>query len=189
MNWPRALFTVCLIAGLAACAPWTRITPETRLETRSGDYRLELPLGWVKQTGGANDLFLTRDGPALNVIAVARQPHTHKLRYTRRETSPELLPHELAELIIAEWKNTPATANIEILAAAPLLLDGRPAVRVQGRYRNERGLPIERVVVTLVDARGRLTLFYEAPAIVYFQRGLPDFEGMVASLRFPPPQP
>ncbi|MEW6413753.1 MAG: hypothetical protein AB1482_00685 [Pseudomonadota bacterium] len=185
MSVRRRLVTVGLVASLTtACAPWTRVDPATRLETRADDYSVELPLGWVRQTAGANDIFITRDGPALNYIAVARQPHTRKLPYTRRETRADLLPHELAELVVAEWKGAEATANMEIVATRPLLLDGRPAVRVQGRYKNARGLPIERVVVALVDARGRLTLFYEAPAIVYFQRGLPDFEAMVASLRF-----
>ena len=185
----RRFVAVCLLVSLAACAPWTRIDPTTRLETRSDDYSIELPVGWVKQTAGANDIFITRDGPALNYIAVARQPHTRKLPYTKRETRADLLPHELAELVVAEWKSAEATANMEIVSNAPLLLDGKPAVRVQGRYKNERGLPIERVVVTLVDPRGRLTLFYEAPSIVYFQRGLPDFEAMLASLRFRPAAP
>ena len=40
-------------------------------------------------------------------------------------------------------------------------------------------------MVALVDARGRLSLLYEAPAIVYIQSGLPAFEAMLASLRFP----
>jgi hypothetical protein len=39
-------------------------------------------------------------------------------------------------------------------------------------------------MVGLVDAKGRLSIQYEAPAIVYFQRGLADFEAMLASVRF-----
>lgn len=191
MSLIRALVAACLLVSLAACAPWARIDPGGRLETRADDYSVELPVGWVKQTGGPNDLFITRDGPALNFIIVARQPHSRKLPQTKRETRADLLPHELAELVIAEWKGTEATANLEVVSSAPLLLDGRPAVRVHGRYKNERGLPIDRVIVVLADARGRLTLFYEAPAIVYFQRGLPDFDTMVTSLRFraPPAKP
>ena len=36
----------------------------------------------------------------------------------------------------------------------------------------------------VVDAKGRLSITYEAPAIVYFQRGLADFEAVVTSVRF-----
>jgi len=39
-------------------------------------------------------------------------------------------------------------------------------------------------MVALIDAKDRLSIQYEAPAIVYFQRGLADFEAMVASVRF-----
>ena len=184
MTLCRSLAIGLLIASLAACAPWTRVDQASRLETRRDDYTLELPLGWVRHTASANDFFVTRDGPALNYIVVNRQPHDKKLPHTKRETRADMLPHEIAELTLAEWKSAESTANIEVVSNAPVMLGGRPAVRVHVRYKNERGLPIERVMVALVDAKGRLSIQYEAPAIVYFQRGLADFEAMVASVRF-----
>jgi hypothetical protein len=39
-------------------------------------------------------------------------------------------------------------------------------------------------MVGLMDAKGRLSIQYEAPAIVYFQHGLADFEAMLASVQF-----
>jgi hypothetical protein len=184
MSLRRSLAIGLLLASLAACTPWTRVDPSTRIETRGDDYTLELPLGWVRGSSDSNGVFVTRDGPALNYIVVSRAPHDRKLPHTKRETRADMLPHELAELAIAEWKGSEATANLEVLSNTPVLLGGKPAVRVHIRYKNERGLPIERVMVALVDARGRLTIQYEAPAIVYFQRGLPDFEAMLASVRF-----
>lgn len=184
MTLCRSLAIGLLIASLAACAPWTRVDQASRLETKRDDYTLELPLGWVRHTASANDFFVTRDGPALNYIVVNRQPHDKKLPHTKRETRADMLPHEIAELTLAEWKSAESTANLEVISNAPVMLGGRPAVRVHVRYKNERGLPIERVMVALVDTKGRLSIQYEAPAIVYFQRGLADFEAMVASVRF-----
>lgn len=184
MTLSRRLVAGLLLAGLAACAPWARIDQEGRLESRRSDYTLELPLGWVKRTADTNDFFVTRDGPALNYIVVNRQPHDRKLPRTKRETRADMLPHEVAELAIAEWKSSEATANLQLLSNKPVLLGGKPAVRVHIRYKNDRGLPIERIMVGLVDAKGRLSLQYEAPAIVYFQRGLADFEAMLASVQF-----
>ena len=180
----RSLAFGLLLASLAACTPWTRVDQASRLEARQDDYTLELPLGWVRHTASGNDFYVTRDGPALNYIVVTRQPHDKKLPHTKRETRPDMLPHEVAELAIAEWKGTEATANLEVVSNTPAMLGGKPAVRIHIRYRNDRGLPIERVMVALFDAKGRLTIQYEAPAIVYFQRGLADFEAMVASVRF-----
>ncbi len=184
MTLPHRFTIGLLLLGLAACTPWTRVDPGSRTETKRDDYTLELPLGWVKRTANINDFFVTRDGPALNYIVVNRQPHDRKLPHTKRETRPDMLPHEIAELAIAEWKSSEATANLDVLSNTPVMVGGRPAARVHIRYKNDRGLPIERVMVGLVDAKGRLSIQYEAPAIVYFQRGLPDFEAMVASVRF-----
>lgn len=186
MTLSRALVVAFLTASLAACAPWQRVDPADRSATKRDDYTLELPAGWVRRTADSNDVFVTRDGPALNYIVVARQPHDRKLPRTQRATAADMLPHELGELAIAEWRRSDATANLEVLANAPTRIGGRPAVRVHVRYRNERGLPIERLMVALVDARGRLSLLYEAPAIVYFPRGLADFEALLASVRFSP---
>lgn len=185
MTLRRSLVIGLALASLAACtAPWTRVEQDTRIESRRDDYTLELPLGWVRHAADSNDFFVTRDGPALNYIVVNRQPHDRKLPHTKRETRADMLPHELAELAIAEWRSSEATANLEVLSNTPVRVDGKPAVRVHIRYKNERGLPIERLMVALVDARGRWSIQYEAPSIVYFQRGLPDFEAMLASVRF-----
>lgn len=187
MKLRRRLALTLLVTSLAACTPWTRVDPTTRSEQRHGDFALDLPVGWVRNNATRADaIFITRDGPALNYILVVREPHGKKLGRIKRETRPDMLPHELAEMAIAEWKSHEATANLEVVSNTPTRLDGRPAVRVHIRYKNDRGLPIDRLLVALVDTRGRLTLLYEAPAIVYFQRGLPDFEAMVASLRLPP---
>lgn len=187
MTLTRLLTLGLLITSLAACTPWTRVDPGSRNESKRDDYTIDLPLGWVKRTADSNDLFVTRDGPALNYIVVNRQPHDRKLPRTKRETRADMLPHELAELAIAEWKGYDATANLQVLSNTATLLDGQPAARIHIRYKNDRGLPIERVMVGLVDAKGRLTLQYEAPAIVYFQRNLADFDAMVASIRFTRP--
>lgn len=183
MTLRRTLFLGLLLASLTACTPWTRVDSSSRVEAKTSDYSVELPLGWVKATDNSSGTFITRDGPALNAIVITRQPHDVKLPRTKRTTSADMLPHELAELALAEWKSNDATANLEVVSNTPTTLGGQPAVRLHIRYKNERGLPIERIMIGMVDAKGRLTLQYEAPGIIYFQRSLPDFEAMAASVR------
>ena len=185
----RLLLVLTLTLLVSACAPWSRVEPDSRTFEKRGDYTLEQPSGWVRRTADVNDLFITRDGPALNTIVIARQPHDRKLPRTKRETRADMLPVELAELALAEWRSHDATALLEVVSNTPTLLDGLPATRIHIQYLNERGLPIERVMVARVDARGRLSLLYEAPAIVYFERGLPAFEALLTSLRFVRPIP
>lgn len=183
MTLRRTLLLGLLLASLAACTTMTRVDSSNRVETKSSDYSVELPLGWVKFSDSSSGTFITRDGPALNAIVISRQPHDVKLPRTKRATRVDMLPHELAELALAEWKSNEATANLDVISNTPTTLGGQPAVRIHIRYKNERGLPIERVMIGMIDAKGRLTLQYEAPGIVYFQRSLPDFEAMAASVR------
>ena len=66
-------------------------------------------------------------------------------------------------------------ANHQRLTNAPMLLGGEPAVRVRIRYKDGRGLPIGQIMVGQVDAKIRRSIQYDAPAIVYFQRGITRF--------------
>ena len=183
MTLRHTLLISLLLASLTACTTWTRVDSSNQEKTRTSDYSVELPLGWVKFSDSSSGTFITRDGPALNAIVISRQPHDVKLPRTKRTTRADMLPHELAELALAEWKSNESTANLDVISNTPTSLGGQPAVRLHIRYKNERGLPIERVMIGMVDAKGRLTLQYEAPGIVYFQRSLPDFDAMAASVR------
>lgn len=176
--------TSALLLGLAlsACAPWSAIDPDSRSITIKDDYTLEAPLGWVKRNYDIYDVFLSRDGPLLNFIAVWRQKHDVELKRTKRTTKPDLLPHEVAELVIAEQKAGEKLGGFVVLSNRLVSLGGKPAVRVHTRWKTERGLPIERLTYALLDQKGRLALIYEAPGLVYFPKGLADFEAMVKTL-------
>lgn len=181
----KSLLVVMLVASLAGCAGWERVGPgNAGFEARKSDYTLTQPEGWVRRAGTPNDLVLTRDGPALNLIVVDREPHDRKLPGTKRTTRADMLPIELAELAVAEWKSRGDSEQVDVLSNTPATLGGTPGVRLHIRWKNERGLPIDNLVYALVDTKGRLSLIYQAPAIVYFERGLPAFEAMAASLRF-----
>lgn len=181
----KRVLVLFVIASLVGCTPWARVDPaNARFESGKGDFSLTQPAGWVRRTADANTLFLTRDGPALNVIVVNRQPHDQKLPATKRETRADMLPIELAELAIAEWKNAGDTENLVVVSNTPAVVGGKPAVRLHIRWKNERGLPIDRLSYALADDKGRFSLQFQAPALVYYARGLADFEAMVASVRF-----
>jgi hypothetical protein len=84
--------------------------------------------------------------------------HDIKLPHTKRITRGDMLPHELAELALAEWKSSDATATASVFQHPRQ--PRRPARRAFAHpLQNERGLPIERV---MIDAKDRLILQYEA---------------------------
>jgi hypothetical protein len=177
----RALFLTLLIAG---CAPWSAVDPNSRLIKVKDDYSLEAPLGWVRRNYDVYDVFLSRDGPLLNFIAIDREKHDRELPRTKRKTSADLLPQEVAELVIAEQKAVDSRGSFTVLSNQPATLGGRTGVRVHTRWKNERGLPIERLTYALVDPKGRLAFIYEAPGLVYFPKAVADFEAAVKTVAF-----
>jgi hypothetical protein len=173
------LLLLMLIAG---CAPWAAVDSTNRLIKVKGDYTLEAPIGWVRRNFDVYDVFISRDGPSLNFIAIDREKHQRELPLTKRKTSADMLPHEVAELVIAEQKAVDSRGSFSVLSSQPAMLNGKPAVRVHTRWKNERGLPIERLTYALVDLKGRLAFIYEAPGLVYFQKRVADFDAMVKTL-------
>lgn len=167
---------------LSACANWSAIDTGSQDITVKEDYTLQAPTGWVKRNYGKYDVFLSRNGPLLNYIAVRRQAHDDELPRIKRKTSAQLLPSDLAELVIAEQKNNNNLSDFHVISNTPARLDGHPGIRVQTQWKTDRGLVIDRLTYALVDQKGRLFLIYEAPELAYYQNGLADFETMVSSL-------
>lgn len=178
------LSALLLLALLAACTPWSAVDPNDRSITIRKDFSFEAPKGWVRRNFDVYEAFLSRDGPLLNFIAINREQHDRELARTKRTTTAELLPHEVAELVIAEQKAGGARGAFSVLSNRPALIGGKPAVRVHTRWKTDRGLPIERLTYALVDQKGRLAFIYEAPGLVYFPKGLADFEAMMKSVVF-----
>lgn len=178
------LSVLLLLLALAACAPWSAIDPNNRNITVKEDFSLTAPLGWVRKNYNIYEVFLSRDGPLLNFIAVNREDHDRELARTKRTTKPDLLPQEIAELVIAEQKAIESRGAFTVLSNSPARIGGKPAVRVHTRWKTERGLWIERLTYALVDQKGRLAFIYESPGLVYFPKGLPDFEAMMKSVVF-----
>lgn len=180
----RLLLSLFLILLVAGCAPWSAVDPNSRFIRVKDDYSLEAPLGWVRRNYDIYDVFLSRDGPLLNFIAIDREKHDRELPRTKRKTSADLLPQEVAELVIAEQKSVDSRGSFMVLSNQPATLGGKPAVRVHTRWKNGRGLPIERLTYALVDQKGRLAFFYEAPGLVYFPKAVADFEASIKTVAF-----
>ncbi len=177
-----------LTLALGACAPWSAIEPNNRSITIKDDYVLEAPVGWVRRNYDVYDIFISRDGPLLNFIATSRDKHDRELVHTKRTTNPNLLPQEVAELVIAEQKGSESHGAFTVISNRPASIGGKPAVRVHTRWKTDRGLPIERLTYAMVDKKGRLAFIYEAPGLVYFPKGLADFEAMMKSVIFLSPK-
>jgi hypothetical protein len=162
----------------------------TRVDTPLNDgpdksYTVELPVGWIKQATPDNrTLVASRNGFLLEIIAIIKRPPKEAFPGIKKAAIPELLPAELAELQIAEIKSQDAfTAALTVVENEPADIAGHQGFRVQVRYKNNRGLEIQRVVYGFADKSAYSDLWFGAPMLYYFDTYYPDFQKAVASFQ------
>lgn len=178
------LSTVCLALLLSGCvtATWTRVE-QSQMTGPDRAFTIEAPAGWVHAAYLKNQVFLTRDGPAVQFIRVMRTPHAEAFAVVNKDSAPDMLPSELAELVVAELKAGTSRIGLEVVESVPRQVAGHPGFRLHLRFRDERGLRYEIAVCGFAADEGFFTVLYHAPTLHYFRRDLPEFERVVASLR------
>ncbi len=95
-----------------------------------------------------------------------------------------MLPAELAELEIAEIKSQDQfTAALTVVENEPADIAGQEGFRIRLRYKNNRGLEIQRVVYAARRQVRVLPDELRAPTLYYFDTYYPDFQKAVASFQ------
>lgn len=103
---------------------------------KASGYTIQYPAGWrwIKMPFG-DETVATRDGIWLQQIFVDFRKHKNAFRALKQDSTPEMMPQELAEKYVAEMAAASSLQNMEILSNEPALLAGRPAFRVHVAYR------------------------------------------------------
>lgn len=190
MNRPHRVVLLVLVVLLASCAvtQWTRID-ETNRAYKGEHFSISLPDGWLR-LGGEDRLLLSKDGPDLQRIFVEYRPHENAFEQLEKDSSPMMLPSELAELTVAELKQSQegGLPSLEILRNEPLDIAGHLGFGLHLAYRTDSGLRVEMLVRGFVDQQGLYLVIYRAPTLHFFDRDRPAFEALTASLRVRTPQ-
>ncbi len=167
---------------LAGCAVWTRVDNPT-LAGPGDAYFVDAPVGWVQLSLYSDGIRVTRDGFQIQLADVTLTPHDKQLPLTKKTSSPSMLPTELAELIVAEMRSTPAFANLTVKETTPAQVAGLNGFRLIAQVRNERGVAYSIALYGVALPKGRLVFHFQAIDRFFFQRDLPAFEQMMRSYR------
>ena len=181
---PYHLFVMLLVGILAGCAgPWVRIDG-AKTQYRGTHYTVTLPAGWVRFEEDDTTL-LSRDGPDLQRIVIEYRPHDKGFEKLKRDSSPGMLPSELADLTIAELRagQEQKLPSLEVLSNAPAEIGGHTGFALHLRFKTDQGLRIELLMRGFVDQRGFYLLTYRAPTLHYFERDRSVFESVTTSFR------
>jgi hypothetical protein len=168
-----------LIFGCAA--PWTPVSGQ--YDMGSENFTVNLPNGWQRYNAVANKVVITRQGMLLQQIAIFRTPIDKKLPYTHKMILPDMLPQEVAEVVIDNLKSNPNISNGVIIENDPALISGQAGFKFVYNYRTKGGLDKKGIFYGLLKGDQLYKLVYEAPRRYYFDKDLETFEDTVASFR------
>lgn len=178
---------IALVAGLVAAGPagaWKLVEASVPFTHKTG-YSIQYPTGWrwIKMPFG-DETLATRDGPALQMISVDFRKHKNAFRALAQDSTPEMMPQELAEKVVAEGAQARSLQNVEVLSNEPATLAGRPGFRLLVTYRtavDAGSVRYREIVIGANSPQGIFVINYRAPVLHYFDRDVATFEKSLAT--------
>lgn len=176
---------VALLAGIAVAVPamaW-KIVLESQPVTHKSGYSIQFPVGWRYEKYG-DFSFATRDGHCMQQIYVDYRKHKKAFRALGKDSTPGMMPQELAEKIVAELEAAGSLQNMVVLSNEPAMLAGRPAFRVHVSYRNpvdEGSVRYETIIVGANSPQGIFLVGYSAAVLNYFARDVETYDQTLAT--------
>jgi len=177
--------TATFVLLLAGCVQAPARVDSMPTQAPDKSYSVDLPIGWIKQGSPDNrTLIASRNGFLLEGMHISKRPIKEAFHRTKKAATAQMLPAELAELEIAELKSQDQfTAALTVEQNEPAEISGREGFDLRVRFKNTRGLEIQRVVYGFVDQTEYYRLSFQAPMLYYFDKYYPDFQKAVESFQ------
>jgi len=179
-----ATILVVMLPGLA-CAGWKPVDASKPVSPGKAGFSVVLPEDWLYDTD-SNSVSASHDGPPLNGIYIQIAPHKKVFRDSKKVSTPQTTPEDLAEDFIADVQVGPgALPDVVVVSNEPAELAGKPAFRVHLRYRAQEssgGAQIESVTLGTALESGVMLASYRAPSIHFFGRWVAVFDEAAKSI-------
>jgi hypothetical protein len=163
------------------CAAWEMVGG--RYDAREFAYHVELPSGWRKHNLSRDSVVLTRDGLLLQRIDILRMPIDKSLANTKRKLVKGMVPLEVAEIVLDEFRSNQSKLNLQLVESVPALVGGYPGFRVIYSYQLNDNLRRKALYYGVLVDQWYYSLSFHAPARHYFDRHVNDFEQVQRSFK------
>lgn len=175
-----------LLIFLAGCALW--IPTGGPYKSAAIQFSAELPQGWMRLNEEAlarqeKNLLITRDGVLLQTIRISRYPVNEPVKTAQKYFRKDMLPQELAEVVLDNIASAPGVLNFEVMENAPAQIDGISAFRLVFTYKNKEGLRYKSVCYGFISGQWVYRLQYSAPQRYYFEKDLAAFARVAETFR------
>jgi|SRR5215831_11165658 len=159
--------------------------PATYIKGPNGRFSVTSPAGWQHLSALALQLMFTRHGYLLDGITLRRESLSNEFA-PGKKIDPDMDPVKLGELVLADLGKQ-GKKQIDLIRIEAATLSGRPAFCAdfstheklsdgdewQSRHR----------LYGVAHKSGLYLVSLSAPAAVYFDEALPDFEAMVPTMK------
>jgi hypothetical protein len=119
--------------------------------------------------------------PGLDLPAELNEVAHSPAQYINRKISAKMPPQVFSRLLLAELHFECVTSNLEVVCNKAAL-DNNPPLHLHVRWKNDRGLFIERQIYTTLTPKGRFLLVYEAQHSCSSPKDWLFFESMIKSV-------
>jgi hypothetical protein len=175
-------FAVLPLLILAGCQTW--ISGGATYTAKDKAYSVPVPAGWHYATRLGPAVLATRDGLALQTVAVEGKALDKALANSKRTLTPGMAPYELAEVVLDDLRSNRDLTGLEVIANEPAAVGGQGGFKVTLAYRTADRLRLSETLYGVIHGGKLWTLRYTAPTRHYHARDLATFEEMVAGFRF-----
>lgn len=178
------ILIVILSVVFSGCAKWQSVsgiqTPS--LETITIDLKDQK---WQALDFKAVDTyFLTKDGLALQEIHIKRVPLNTALAQSKKEIPNDILPHELAELIIENLKLANSMNAYKIISNKPDKVDSQNGVQIISELKDDFNNLIKINSTYFILDKKLYIVTYSAPNQYFYQRDLKNYQNIKKSIKF-----
>ncbi len=174
-------FLLIVLIFIAGCVEtWKQVGG--LYESGSLNFSVDLPKGWM----GLNTkegLLLTRDGVLLQNIFIERFKVDKELKYTKKKLKKDMLPQEIAEVIIDNINSNQTILNFKLLENIPVKINEFPGFKTLFTYKTKDGLRYNSIYYGFLAKEWFYSISYTAPARYYYDKDIQNFEKVFASFR------
>lgn len=173
-------YLLIVLLFVVGCAAWVKVGG--LYKSKPHNFSVELPSGWMR-LNTRDRLYITRDGVLLQNIMIERLNIEKPLEHTKKKFSKDMLPQEVAEVVLDNISSDQTVLNFEVVENIPARISGFPGFRVVFTYKNKDGLRLKSICYGFVTNEWFYGIRYTAAHRYYFDKDLKTFERVFESFK------
>lgn len=146
-------------------------------------FEAELPAGWRRAYSTSDGLTLTRDGLPLQILRIVREPFDKDLPFTERKLDKQMLPQEVAEVILDNIRSNQTISNVQVVSNEPAKVGGYAGFKIVFTYQTKENLKKQGVYYGALVDQWYYRVLFEAPVRHYFPREVEVLERIKNSFK------